>query len=408
MKKIFLPVLLILLTLFFIPKIINAHPGNVDSYSCHTCYTNCPAWGHSYGEYHCHNYYHGISCDYSVYDYEGLCVMPYPGCSKDTLSRLENELQDIKEQFCQKDEYGNVGDCSESPSRQSLVNSTIEDINSCKTKIGKYNTELQGYNFCIEEEKSKRLKDKEECWNKKYELMYQQFEIDCIRVLGNGAYYEPSANFCACKNGYRLNETSYYCEKIDFCASQYSNSYTGYDEKCYCKISYQWNESKTGCELEKVCPQNSKMVDDTCLCSKGFKMSVDNGQCIETIEKADNNSDPIKEEKKEDIESAKISEPVEVGKLNNQDLLSDENTVEYGQEKVQEKKTEVINTDFVDEEPYLSQQATSSDTNMPNIYLISKNDDEYKRNSDFVSPIKKIYFTIKERVLNVFRQIKFW
>ena len=31
-----------------------AHPGRTDSSGCHTCRTNCPNWGLSYGEYHCH------------------------------------------------------------------------------------------------------------------------------------------------------------------------------------------------------------------------------------------------------------------------------------------------------------------------------------------------------------------
>lgn len=31
-----------------------AHPGRTDSVGCHTCRTNCPNWGLSYGEYHCH------------------------------------------------------------------------------------------------------------------------------------------------------------------------------------------------------------------------------------------------------------------------------------------------------------------------------------------------------------------
>ncbi|MDO8557272.1 MAG: YHYH domain-containing protein [Candidatus Jorgensenbacteria bacterium] len=35
--------------------IVLAHPGSTDSSGCHTCRTNCPNWGLSYGEYHCHN-----------------------------------------------------------------------------------------------------------------------------------------------------------------------------------------------------------------------------------------------------------------------------------------------------------------------------------------------------------------
>lgn len=34
---------------------VSAHPGRTDSSGCHTCRTNCPSWGLSYGEYHCHN-----------------------------------------------------------------------------------------------------------------------------------------------------------------------------------------------------------------------------------------------------------------------------------------------------------------------------------------------------------------
>jgi len=35
-------------------QITLAHPGRTDSSGCHTCRTNCPSWGLSYGEYHCH------------------------------------------------------------------------------------------------------------------------------------------------------------------------------------------------------------------------------------------------------------------------------------------------------------------------------------------------------------------
>lgn len=36
------------------PNVSFAHPGRTDSSGCHTCLTNCPNWGLSYGEYHCH------------------------------------------------------------------------------------------------------------------------------------------------------------------------------------------------------------------------------------------------------------------------------------------------------------------------------------------------------------------
>jgi hypothetical protein len=46
-----------ILAFFFListPFIASAHPGRTDAYGCHTCHTNCPNWGLSYGEYHCH------------------------------------------------------------------------------------------------------------------------------------------------------------------------------------------------------------------------------------------------------------------------------------------------------------------------------------------------------------------
>src|SRR3990167_222657 len=38
----------------FLPVSVFAHPGRTDSSGCHTCRTNCPNWGLSYDEYHCH------------------------------------------------------------------------------------------------------------------------------------------------------------------------------------------------------------------------------------------------------------------------------------------------------------------------------------------------------------------
>lgn len=45
----------ILIAILFLPLVAGAHPGNTDSSGCHTCRTNCPKWGLSTGEYHCHN-----------------------------------------------------------------------------------------------------------------------------------------------------------------------------------------------------------------------------------------------------------------------------------------------------------------------------------------------------------------
>lgn len=40
--------------LFALSNSTFSHPGRTDASGCHTCRTNCPSWGLSYGEYHCH------------------------------------------------------------------------------------------------------------------------------------------------------------------------------------------------------------------------------------------------------------------------------------------------------------------------------------------------------------------
>lgn len=47
-------VVVIALSFSFGPTVTFAHPGRTDSSGCHTCRTNCPNWGLSYSEYHCH------------------------------------------------------------------------------------------------------------------------------------------------------------------------------------------------------------------------------------------------------------------------------------------------------------------------------------------------------------------
>jgi hypothetical protein len=47
-------IFVIIFSLSFGPTVVFAHPGRTDSAGCHTCQTNCPNWGLSYGEYHCH------------------------------------------------------------------------------------------------------------------------------------------------------------------------------------------------------------------------------------------------------------------------------------------------------------------------------------------------------------------
>lgn len=53
-KKLNLVLFTVIVGLFALPISLYAHPGRTDRYGCHTCKTNCPRWGLSYGEYVCH------------------------------------------------------------------------------------------------------------------------------------------------------------------------------------------------------------------------------------------------------------------------------------------------------------------------------------------------------------------
>lgn len=56
MKKILggLVALIIVGGLFASVQPASAHPGRTDKNGCHTCRTNCKAWGLKNGQYHCH------------------------------------------------------------------------------------------------------------------------------------------------------------------------------------------------------------------------------------------------------------------------------------------------------------------------------------------------------------------
>ena len=55
MKKCLKSLLIVLFVYMFVPSIVFAHPGRLDSKGCHTCKTNCASWGLVDYEYHCHS-----------------------------------------------------------------------------------------------------------------------------------------------------------------------------------------------------------------------------------------------------------------------------------------------------------------------------------------------------------------
>ena len=64
MRKISLIVLI--MGLFIIVPVAQAHRGKLDSQSCHHCWTNCAQWGMTEGFYHCHQQVNGKT-DFTTY-----------------------------------------------------------------------------------------------------------------------------------------------------------------------------------------------------------------------------------------------------------------------------------------------------------------------------------------------------
>ncbi len=76
MKKLIEIIFVSLLILLVTPTYVVAHPGRTDGSGSHTCRTNCPDWGYSYGEYH----YHG---GYTAPDPTPIITYKYEHESKD-------------------------------------------------------------------------------------------------------------------------------------------------------------------------------------------------------------------------------------------------------------------------------------------------------------------------------------
>ena len=83
------------------PDQAQAHPGNTDAYGGHTCRTNCPSWGLSYGEYHFHDDPPGGGGGGGGAGLGGLCFSPRCRINKTEkqIERLSKRLQPKQEKL---------------------------------------------------------------------------------------------------------------------------------------------------------------------------------------------------------------------------------------------------------------------------------------------------------------------
>ncbi len=246
--------------------VASAHPGDLDSYDCHTCYTNCTTWGLSYGQYHCHN----------PKPPQYPCFIPKANCSQ---TLLDSYYQYKQQSLTLCSRYGIAEtNCTDTQNWE-------QKITQCTQDIQDYNTATQTYNDCeakndqlfkewalliIEQkiapnEKTLNIncptnsvikngtcdcglsyynKEKNQC---------QSLQEYCVSTLGEGGHFKSFSGKlpdiiiqCECNEGYTKNNSGY-CAKteINKCPANSSES----NGKCFCNNGYTTNEDKNGCVL---------------------------------------------------------------------------------------------------------------------------------------------------------------
>jgi len=171
-----------------------AHPGDIDSYGCHTCYTNCASWNLLTNQYHCHEK-----------PLQSLCVYPI-GFIDCTDQELQDKLSSIRSIDASAGLLG-------SPM---YTNHVAEVTQSCNRKHQAYLGIWNAYNQCVDEE--------QEYLNSVYSRYTlppsnnkpvvnsnspTQKEI-CDAILG--AHSVPEIKGCSCEDGYRIE--NYKCVRI--------------------------------------------------------------------------------------------------------------------------------------------------------------------------------------------------
>lgn len=232
------------------PSVVYAHPGNTDSSGCHTCRTNCPDWGLSYGEYHCHQskgYTQPLDPIKSYYgDYGTGYTEPWPSYSD--------------------------------PTNYEGSNYYAPSIPSCPI-FSSYNA-LSGSCECY----SGYIVQDGECVSG---------DGACRDKLGYYSNYDSLSNSCKCDYGYILDSYNTCVSKDDYCEELlgFDAEYKILNDACGCRSGYILNDSQTGCiSIDNYCTTNFgyaayyDSLDKSCKCEAGYEFK--SGRCQEIIIKS--------------------------------------------------------------------------------------------------------------------------
>ena len=248
----------ILLGFLATTSLAGAHPGNTDASGCHTCRTNCPNWGLSYGQYHCHNskstpqpvtpirsHYGSNGTGYTEawpsYNYSPIYTPSTPTCP------LHSYYDGISSCKCN---YGYVvsGDQCVSGNtfcrREYGLFSSYDSLSkSCECDSG---YSLNSLGMCTKDYSSSSYTD----WSN---LLYESSQASCP-AHSTKSLEDPSA--CTCDSGYQPNSKKDKCvltprktyDKMcreDFGKNSKWDGKRDEETSCICKKGYVWGEKDT-------------------------------------------------------------------------------------------------------------------------------------------------------------------
>ncbi len=235
----FTAIFIALFVLFLFPNYAFSHPGNTDTYGCHTCRTNCPSWGLSYGEYHCHQS-------------KGLTQPLDPISSHRSDSGVGYTTP------APNYSYPSVGYPTFSTPSCPLNSSYDSLSGNCKCNSG----------YVV----SKNVLGDESCTSG---LSY------CIGKYGYGSNYDASTKTCQCDSGYILKNEQ--CiSKSSLCS--FNSSYDILSGNCKCNSGYVANSSGQCVSISNFCsgilgPMSTyNSSTQQCECDNGYVLN--NGSCI--------------------------------------------------------------------------------------------------------------------------------
>lgn len=220
----------VLVAFSVLPGELSAHPGNTDSSGCHTCRTNCPDWGLSYGEYHCHNAKSSYQPEVPIKSTYGSNGTGYT-------------------EYWPDYEYGSVIDTTPICPANSYYDSLTDSCSCNYGYVVKGDRCVSGNSYCWDAHG----------YNSSYSPLSKSCECDygyglgsdgqcksrdslCEDQFGYNSEYDILEGSCVCKSGYVVDSTGSGCESGNYYCHRnfgYNSSFDSFSESCECDYGYE-------------------------------------------------------------------------------------------------------------------------------------------------------------------------